>query len=74
MSVNSTHQACDHPARDIAIVALGSIVVALVAAVVMVAFNARALAVFAASGTSLAASLGVGMNILSHVKRGAQPK
>jgi hypothetical protein len=71
VSSTSTQQGCDHPARDITIVALGSAVVSLVATIIVMAFSGDPLAIFAACGGAFVASLGAGTNILSHVKRRA---
>jgi hypothetical protein len=71
VSANSTHQTCNHPARDITIVALVSGVACLGTAVTTMAFNVSPLATLTGSGGAFIAVLSAGMNILSHIKRDA---
>ncbi|MET8679043.1 hypothetical protein ABZW18_16065 [Streptomyces sp. NPDC004647] len=71
MSTNSAHQTCNHPARDVTIVALGSAVVALVAVIAVMALDGGPLAALAGSGSAFAAAFSVGMGVLAHMKRTA---
>ncbi|GGW35462.1 hypothetical protein [Streptomyces griseoloalbus] len=69
MSINSTHQACHHPVRDVTIVALVSGVVSLGTAVTTMAFDVSPLTTLTSSGGTFIAVLSAGMNVLHHVKR-----
>ncbi|MFE2297470.1 hypothetical protein ACFXAW_04655 [Streptomyces sp. NPDC059445] len=69
MSTHSTQQACNHPARDLTIVALASGMASLGTAVVTMALHASALAALTASGGAFMAVLTTGMNVLKHIKR-----
>ncbi|GAA1148215.1 MULTISPECIES: hypothetical protein [Streptomyces violaceusniger group] len=71
MSTNSAHQTCNHPARDVTIVALGSAVVALVAVIAVNALDGGPLAALASGGSAFAAAFSVGMGVLAHLKRTA---
>jgi hypothetical protein len=69
VSANSTHQTCNHPARDVVIVALVSAVLCLVAAILVMAFDGDPLTTFAGSGSTFAAVFTGGMGVLAHLKR-----
>lgn len=69
MSVHSTQQVCNHPARDITIITLSSGVVSLGTAVVTMTLHASPLATLTTSGAAFMAVLSAGMNVLKHVRR-----
>ncbi|MGW0768914.1 hypothetical protein [Streptomyces sp. NPDC002671] len=69
MSTHSTHRTCNHPGRDISIVALCSTVVSLGAAVTTMALHAGPLVILSSSGGAFVAIAGIGMNVLNHVRR-----
>lgn len=70
MSTSSTHHQCDHPVRDVAIVALSAAVTCLVAAVVVMILSGDPLAVISGSGATFVAAFTIGMTVLSHIRRG----
>ncbi|MEU8786624.1 hypothetical protein [Streptomyces sp. NPDC048637] len=53
------------------IVVLACTVISLATAIVVMAFSGGPLATFGASGSAFIATLGAGMNVLSHVRRDA---
>ncbi|MFF4399079.1 hypothetical protein [Streptomyces sp. NPDC001480] len=69
MSIHSTQQTCNHPARDLTIVALASGVVSLGTAVATMALHASPLASLTTSGAAFMAVLTAGMNVLKHIRR-----
>ncbi|RMB86403.1 hypothetical protein CTZ28_09170 [Streptomyces shenzhenensis] len=69
MSSTSTHQPCDHPVRDVAIVVLIATVACLVAAVIVMSLNGGPLETVTGSGTTFLAVFAAGMTVLSHVRR-----
>ncbi|MER8068307.1 hypothetical protein ABTZ59_08425 [Streptomyces sp. NPDC094034] len=71
MSTNSVHQTCNHPARDVTIVTLGSAVMALAAAIMVMALDGDPLAALAGSGSAFAAAFSAGMGVLAYMKRTA---
>jgi hypothetical protein len=71
VSTDSTRQVCHHPARDITIVTLAAGVISLGAAVTTMAFGVSPLAILTSSGGAFIAALSAGMNVLSHLRRGA---
>ncbi|MFD5573697.1 hypothetical protein [Streptomyces cadmiisoli] len=68
MSTSSTHHACHHPVRDVAIVALSATVSCLVAAVIVMTLDGGPLAVISGSGATFVASFTIGMTVLGHFR------
>ncbi|MFJ4768447.1 hypothetical protein ACIP88_04920 [Streptomyces uncialis] len=71
VSATSTSQTCTHPVRDLTIVVLGSAVIGLGTAIVVMALGGNALAACGASGGAFLTSVVAGAQMLSHFKRGS---
>ncbi|MEU9011519.1 hypothetical protein AB0D12_17410 [Streptomyces sp. NPDC048479] len=70
MSSNSANQhACNHPGRDLTIVALSATLAALSAVIIVMSVHGAPLDVLKAGGGAFSAVAGVGMVVLQYLKR-----